>query len=139
MLVRSLILATLMAGISLASGRDTGWQTGTFHLEGDVADGWKGGGVSAARSAPGRPSDNPLSDSLIFDIYTPNGSYRASIDALLIDQSVTAEELFPWLKDVPQRVQFRVKGNTLYLLDSKNKQHKADLIPVPVPMRSKQH
>jgi hypothetical protein len=128
MLLRCFVLASLMAGALLGSGRDTSWQTGTFHLEGAAADGWKGSGVSAARYAPGRQSGDPLSDTIIFDIASASGPHRATITALLVDRSVSAEELFPWLKDVPQRVQFRVKGKTLYLLDSKNKQHKAELI-----------
>jgi hypothetical protein len=127
-LLRCFVLASLLVGALLGSGRDSGWQTGTFHLEGDAADGWKGSGASAARHSPGSQSDDPLNDTIIFDISSASGSYRATITALLVDQSVSAEELFPWLKDVPQRVQFRVKGKTLYLLDSKNKQHKADLI-----------
>ena len=127
-LLRWLIFATLIVATMLGSSRDTDWQMGTFRVEVADIDGWKGNGVSAARRLPGRESTNPLSNTVIFDISSASGSYRAAISALLVDESVSYEELFPWLMNLPPRVQFRIKGKTLYLLDSKNKQHKADII-----------
>jgi hypothetical protein len=89
--------------------------------------------VSAARHSPGKQSYDPLSEVVVFDISSEGRCYRASITGLLIDRSVTYEELFPWLGDVPPQVQFRIKGKTLYFLDSKNKQHKAEIVPSPEP------
>lgn len=132
-LLRSLIFAAVAFAPVLGSSRDAGWQTGTFHIEGADADGWKGSGVSAARHAPGNQSDNPLNETVVFDITSESGSYRAAINALLIDESVSYEELLPWLRDMPSQVRFRIKRKALYFLDSKNKQHKADIMGVRKP------
>lgn len=141
MLLRWSMFATLTIATMLGASRDTGWQMGTFRIDSADAEGWKGQGVSAARQAPGRQSDDPLNATVVFDVSTEAGSYTAAITALLIDESVSYEELFPWLRDMPPGVQFRVKGKTLYLLDSKNKQHKADIIafrkPHPQPDRKR--
>lgn len=132
-LLRLLSFAAIGVALALGSGRDGGWQTGTFHFEGADDDGWKGSGVSAARHAAGNPSDNPLNETIIFDIASESGTYRASITALLIDESVTYEELFPWLRNMPSQVKFRIKRKTLYFRDLKNAQHKAEILEVRKP------
>jgi hypothetical protein len=117
----------------IGSSRDTGWQTGTFRIEGADDGGWSGFGVSADRRSPGNQSPDPLSEAVFFDITSENGSYRAAVTGLPMDRSTSYEELFPWLRDLPPQVRFRIKGTTVYFLDAKNKQHKADIIPFPKP------
>jgi hypothetical protein len=136
-MLRWFILTTFSVTLLLGSSRDTGWQTGTFRIEGADNDGWNGLGVSAARRAPGGQSDNPLSETVVFDISSEGGSYRASITGLPIDRSVSYDELFPWLRDMPPQVRFRIKGNTIYFFDSKNKQHKANIVPSAGPHSSR--
>jgi hypothetical protein len=136
-MLRWFIFSTLAVAMMLASSRDTGWQTGAFRIEGSDNEGWNSFGVAAARRAPGKQSDDPLSETLVFDINYEGGSYRGSITGLAIDRSVSYDELFPWLRDVPSQVRFRIKQNTIYFLDSKNKLHKADIIPSPQPHSSR--
>jgi hypothetical protein len=136
-MLRWFLFAALTVATVIGSSRDTGWQTGTFRIQDADDEGWNGLGVSAARRSPGNQSDNPLSQTVLFDISSEFGSYRASITGLPMDESVSYEELFPWLRDLPPQVRFRIKGKTIYFLDSKNKQHKADLIPSPQPNSSR--
>jgi hypothetical protein len=128
-MLRWFMFTTLTVGMILGSSRDTGWKAGTFRIEGADNEGWNGSGVSAAWRAPGKPSNDPLRETVVFNISYEGGSYCASITGLLIDRSESYDELFPWLRDVPPQVRFRTKGNTIYFLDSKNKQHKADIVP----------
>jgi hypothetical protein len=136
-MLRWLIFAILSVAMVLGSTRDTGWQTGTFRIQGADDEGWNGSGVSAARRAPGKQSYDPLSETVVFDIPYKGGSYRASITGLAIDRSVSYDELFPWLRDVPPQVRFRTKGNKIYFLDSKNKQHEADIVASSGPHSSR--
>lgn len=132
-MLRWLIFATLTVAMVHGSSRDNGWQTGTFRIHDADNDGWNGYGVAAARHAPGGQSSDPLSQTVVFDISNEGGSYRASITGLPMDRSVSYDELFPWLRDVPAQVRFRTKGNTIYFLDSKNKPHKADIVQSSAP------
>ncbi len=133
LLLRWLIIAAVAVVRVVASGRDAGWQTGTFHIEGAYDGGWKGSGVSAARHVPGNPSPNPLNETVFFDITSESRTYRAALTTLLIDESVSYEELHPWLRNMPPHVRFRIKRKALYFLDSKNKQHKAEIVEVRIP------
>jgi hypothetical protein len=137
LLFRWLIFAAVTAATMTGATRDTRWRTGTFRIDGADDEGWNGFGVSAARKSPGNQSYNPLTESVVFDISSEGGSYRASITGVPIDRSVTYEELFPWLRDVPPQVRFRTKGKTIYFLDLKNKQHKADILLSPEPHSSR--
>jgi hypothetical protein len=128
-MLRWFIFTTLTVAMALGSSRGNGWQTGTFRIEGADSDGWNGYGVAAARRAPGTQSDDPLSETVVFDIASEGGSYRASITGLLMDNSESYDELFPWLRDVPPQVRFRTKKNRIYFLDSRNKQHQANIVP----------
>lgn len=128
---RWFIFATLTVATMMGAGRDTGWQTGAFRIEAAGDEGWNGFGVSAARRSPGNQSSNPLSEYLVVDITAEGSSYRALITGLPVDRSVSYEELFSWLRDVPPQVRFRIKGKTIHFLDSKNKDHKAEMVPSP--------
>lgn len=131
MFIRFLILVNVIAALILASGRDTGWQTGTLRIENSYIDGWNSYGVSAARRTPGGASPDPMMGWVSFDIISPSGTYRASVQGIAADSRVTMDELFPWLRDMPAAVQFCVKGKVLYLIDTKNRVHKAEILPPP--------
>jgi hypothetical protein len=130
----SLLFAAAAVAPALGSNRAASWQTGTFHLEGEDNGGWKGSGVSAARHAPGNLSDDPLNETVFFDITSESGTYRAALTVLLVDESVSYEELLPWLRNLrAAQVRFRTKRKALYFLDSASKQHKADIVGVLKP------
>ena len=136
-MLRWFIFTSFTVAMVLGSSRDTGWQTGTFRIEGADNDGWNGSRVSASRGTPGKQSYDPLHQTVVFDISYEGGAYRASITGLPVDRSTSYDELFPWLRDVPPQVRFRAKRNTIYFLDSKNKQHKAGIIPFSGPHSSR--
>jgi hypothetical protein len=135
-MLRWFVLTTLTVAMALGAGADPGWHTGTFRVQGTDIEGCNGMRISAARHEPEEQSSSPLSAMVVFYITYKGGSYKASVSGLPIDTSISLDELFPWLRDVPPQVRFRIRGNTLYFLDSKNRKHKADILAYYAPPAS---
>jgi hypothetical protein len=112
MFCRCLIAALTLAQIMSGAGRNTGWQTGTFHLEEADSTGWNGYGVSAARRAQGGATSDPLSISVTFVVTSATGSFRASLDGLANDRTASTQDVFSWLRDMPTEVRFRVERSS---------------------------